>query len=329
MPPPARTQVDAVRAFNRFYTRRIGLLREGLLDTPYSLTQARVIYELAQHPGVSSTALGEALGLDAGYLSRLIARFERAGLVARRQAAGDARVRELALTAKGRRTFQRLDSRSAAEVEAQLAGLSDDARAGLVGAMQTIRAALDAASLRDRVRLRAAVPGDMGWVIGRHGALYATEYGWDGSFEALVARIVARFVERFDPSCEGCWIAEVGGARVGSVFLVRKSARVGQLRLLLVDPAARGAGVGSRLVRTCVDFARQAGYRRVVLWTNDILHAARHIYEREGFQLIDQKPHRNFGRDLVGQTWALELTTPAPTRPATRRTGPRRGPGAG
>lgn len=307
MRQPHSRQVDAVRAFNRFYTRRIGALREGLLDTDFSLTQARVIYEMAGHPGVTSTALGESLGLDPGYLSRLLARFERAGLVQRTPAPDDGRVRQVSLTAAGRRTFRMLDSRSAAEVAAELGALPADGRDRLVASMHAIRRSLEGRDSRSAVVVRPPAPGDMGWVIGRHGALYAEEYGWEASFEALVARIVARFVERYDAAREGCWIAEVAGARVGSVFLVRRSARVGQLRLLIVEPSARGLGVGTRLVQECLDFARRAGYRRVTLWTNDILDAARRIYLRAGFVLVDEKPHHSFGHDLVGQSWQLDL----------------------
>jgi DNA-binding MarR family transcriptional regulator/GNAT superfamily N-acetyltransferase len=300
--------VEAVRKFNRFYTRQIGILREGLLDTPFSLTQARILYEIAHQKGITSKPLGDHLHLDAGYVSRQIGRFEKAGLVERQASGTDARVQHLALTRKGRTAFATLDRRSAADVQAQLRRLTADAQTKLVASMNAIYMLLEAPPEPPTVRLRGHQPGDMGWVVSRHGAIYAQEYGWDATFEALVADIVAKFIRAYDPERERCWIATAAGERVGSVFLVQESRRVAKLRLLLVEPAARGLGVGGRLVDECVDFAKAAGYQKVTLWTNDILHAARHLYQRAGFRLIQEDRHHSFGQDLVGQNWELALS---------------------
>ncbi|HSD54502.1 MAG TPA: helix-turn-helix domain-containing GNAT family N-acetyltransferase [Burkholderiales bacterium] len=301
-------RIDTVRRFNRFYTRRIGVLHDGLLGSPYSLAEVRVLYEIAHRNGPTAAELGRELGLDAGYLSRLVRRLERSGLVARTPSATDGRRSHLALTAKGRRTFATLNSRSNDEVAALLEDLPDGAQGRLVSALETVEAVLSADSqARVPYLLRTHEPGDIGWVIGRHGALYAQEYGWDETFEALVAEIAARFVRRFDPKRERCWIAERDGRNVGSVFLVRKSAAVAQLRLLIVTPEARGLGIGKRLVSECERFARQAGYRKIVLWTNRGLDAARRIYEEAGYRLAREEPHHSFGRDLVGQYWELRL----------------------
>jgi DNA-binding MarR family transcriptional regulator/N-acetylglutamate synthase-like GNAT family acetyltransferase len=301
-------RIDTVRRFNRFYTRRIGVLRDGLLGSPYSLAEARVLYELAHRDGPTAAELGRELGLDAGYLSRLVRGLERDGLVARTRSAIDGRRSHLALTAKGRRAFATLNSRSNDEVAALLQGLSDAEQRGLVSALETAEAVLEARpDARVPYILRTHEPGDIGWVIGRHGALYAREYGWDGTFEALVAEIAARFVRNFDPKRERCWIAERDGRNVGSVFLVRKTATTAQLRLLIVEPEARGLGIGKRLVSECERFARQAGYRKIVLWTNRGLDAARRIYEEAGYRLVREEPHHSFGRDLVGQFWELRL----------------------
>lgn len=301
--------IDQVRSFNRFYTRQIGLLREGLLDTPYSLTQARVLYELGRAPAARSTDLAGQLGLDPGYLSRLVQKFERQGLVRRSTAPEDRRAVNLSLTAKGREEFSRLDVRSRAEVRSLLHQLDHPRQQQLVASMTAIRTLLETppSPAAAEVTVRPHRPGDIGWVIARHGELYAQEYGWDVSFEGLVAGIAGGFLTTFDERRERCWIAELAGERVGCVFLVKASKSVAKLRMLLVDPTARGRGLGATLVNECIAFARQAGYRKLTLWTNDILHAARRIYERAGFRLVKEEKHHSFGHDLVGQFWELEL----------------------
>jgi DNA-binding MarR family transcriptional regulator/N-acetylglutamate synthase-like GNAT family acetyltransferase len=301
-------RVDAVRSFNRYYTKQIGVLREGLLGSPYSLTEVRVLYELAHRSQPTAAELGRELGLDAGYLSRILRNFERRGLVAKARSKADGRRSLLSLTARGRKAFAPLNARSHDEVAAMLARLSATEQGRLIEAMRTIQALLGGrAEPKVPYVLRSHRPGDMGWIIHRHGALYAQEYGWDETFEALVAEIAAKFIRNLDPKCERCWIAEREGEIVGSVFLVQKSKTVGQLRLMYVEPKARGLGIGSRLVEECLQFARQVGYRKVVLWTNSVLLAARHIYEKAGFRLIHSEPHRSFGRDLVGETWELTI----------------------
>jgi DNA-binding MarR family transcriptional regulator/N-acetylglutamate synthase-like GNAT family acetyltransferase len=305
----ASDHVDAVREFNRFYTNVIGVLHEGLLDSAYSLTEARVLFELAQRDVTELVELRRAIDVDAGYLSRILTRFEADGLVTRKRSAADGRRQQLRLTARGRRAFATLDRQSSAQVGQLLESLPADAQRRLVASMQAIRDVLherDDASTR-AVVLRALGPGDYGWVVERHGALYASEYGWDETFEALVARIVAGYIEEHDPKREAAWVAEVDGERAGCVFCVRKDARTAQLRLLLVDPSARGSGLGTRLVDECLRFARRARYRRMVLWTNDVLRDARRIYDRAGFTLVGEEPHHSFGHDLVGQTLALDL----------------------
>ena len=309
-------RIAAVRRFNRFYTRQIGVLNEGLLRSPFSLAEARVLYELAQRDKPTASALRLELNLDAGYLSRILRDFERRGLIKKR-AAKDGRQSLLSLTAHGSAAFARLNARSHEEVRTMLSGLSEAEQNRMVEAMQTIGHLLGLGLESPRPSrpanyvLRPHQPGDMGWVIERHGVLYAREYGLDEKFEGLVAGIVARFLERYDRKRERCWIAEREGAPVGSVFLVAKSARVAQLRMLLVEPQARGLGIGRRLVDECIRFARQAGYRKVILWTNDILVSARRIYEAAGFRLAEQKPHQSFGQRLVGQTWELNLESAA------------------
>ncbi len=314
----ALERVAAVRQFNRFYTRRIGVLEEGLLASPFSLAEARVLYELAHRDLLSASDLAADLSLDEGYLSRILQRFARRGLVARKRSASDGRVRPLALTAKGRAAFAPLDQRSQREVATLLRALPDAPQRRLIDSMRTIESLLaDKAAAPGTCLLRGHRPGDMGWVIERHGALYAQEYGWDERFEALVAGIAAQFIRDFDPQCERCWIAEYRGERAGSVFLVRKSATVAKLRLLLVDPAARGIGLGRQLVDECLAFARSRGYRKVTLWTQDNLQAARHIYRTAGFRCIARERHTSFGRSLVGETWELELLC-AGRKPASR-----------
>jgi DNA-binding MarR family transcriptional regulator/GNAT superfamily N-acetyltransferase len=308
MASPADPRVDVVRRFNRFYTRRIGALRAGLLDTPFSLAEARVLYELAHRQRPAAAGLAKDLGLDAGYLSRLLRGLERQRLIRRERSESDGRQSLLSLTADGRRTFTTLDTRSSAEVGAMLGKLSDAGQRRLVAAMRDVERLLDGApEPKVPYLLRPHRSGDMGWVVHRHGALYAQEYGWDERFEALVASIVAKFIDHFDPQRERCWIAEREGEIVGAVFLVSKSPTVAQLRLLYVEPAARGLGIGKRLVDECERFAREKGYRKIVLWTNSVLHAARHIYETAGYRLVAEEPHQSFGHRLVGQTWELKL----------------------
>ncbi len=303
-------RVEAVRRFNRFYTKQIGVLQEHLLRSPYSLTEARVLYELAHHEQATATAtdLGAALGLDAGYLSRILSSFQKQGLLERKTSETDGRRSLLRLTPRGRNAFGKIDAASHNDVGAMLRNLPPDAQSRLVAAMHTIEALLGAPpDQRARYFLRPHRAGDMGWVVQRHGVLYAQEYGWDEQFEALVAEIVAKFMRQHDPKRERCWIAEQDGENIGSVFLVKKSEGVAQLRLLLVEPQARGVGIGTRLVNECGRFARQAGYRKITLWTNSVLHAARKIYEKAGYRLVLEEPHHSFGADLIGQTWELEL----------------------
>jgi DNA-binding MarR family transcriptional regulator/N-acetylglutamate synthase-like GNAT family acetyltransferase len=308
MPQPADPSPTAeIRRFNRFYTRKIGLLQKSLLQGPFSLTQARVLYELAQRSGVTAAEIGRDLELDRGYLSRLLGGFERQELVARSPSPADGRRALLSLTSKGRRAFQRLDREANRQAEALLGALRREERHRLVAAMGAIRNLLGRPAGAGPVALEIAGPGDLGWVLERHGVLYAREYGWDHRFEALVAEIIARFLQQADPRSERCWIARRDGVRLGSVMCCRESAEVARLRLLLVEPEARGLGLGTTLAECCIGFARQAGYRRLVLWTNDVLHAARRIYERAGFQLTEEAPHRHFGGGLRGQTWQLTL----------------------
>jgi DNA-binding MarR family transcriptional regulator/GNAT superfamily N-acetyltransferase len=300
-------RIAAVRRFNRFYTQKIGVLREGLLDSAFSLTEARVLYELAHRDAPTASALSRDLGLDAGYLSRILRGFQRQGLLERTRSSSDGRQRHLALTRQGRAAFAPLDARSRKENGALLAPLSEPAQGRLVEAMSTIEGLLGAGQAGAPYLLRAHQPGDMGWIIHRHAALYAQEYGWNVEFEALVAGIAAAFIRNYDAARERCWIAERDGAIVGSVLLVGKSATVAKLRLLLVEPQARGLGIGRRLVSECLRFARAAGYRKITLWTNANLHAARRLYEEAGFRLVAEAPHHSFGHDLVGQTWELKL----------------------
>ncbi|MDX6429069.1 MAG: hypothetical protein QOE54_1435 [Streptosporangiaceae bacterium] len=299
--------VATVRSFNRFYTNVIGVLHEGLVRSPYSLTEARVIFELAQRDTAEVLALRRSLDLDAGYLSRMLTRFEADGLITRERSAADARRQIIRLTRQGRAAYSMLDEGSDDEVRALLADHSEEQRRRLVAAMDTIRAVLDGAAATDSCVLRPMRPGDYGWVIQRNAVLYAREYGWDGTYETLVVRIVAGFLEDHDPEREHAWIAEVDGEPVGGVFCMREDDTTARLRLLLVEPGARGRGVGGHLVDECLRFAREAGYKDMVLWTNDVLAAARRIYQRAGFELVEEAPHRSFGHDLVGQTWRRTL----------------------
>jgi DNA-binding MarR family transcriptional regulator/GNAT superfamily N-acetyltransferase len=301
-------RVAAVRGFNRFYTRKIGVLQEGLLQSAFSLAEARVVYELAQRLAPTASELCRDLGLDAGYLSRILRRFEKSGLVTRTISATDGRQQLLALTQAGREAFAALDAGSRADVSALLRELALPDQARLVAAMLGIERLLGGGRPADaRYLLRPHRPGDMGWVVQSHGALYAEEYHWDQRFEALVADIVAKFIRRYDAARERCWIAERDGEPVGSIFLVRQSAAVAKLRLLLVDPRARGLGIGAGLVAECVRFAKLAGYRKLTLWTQSILTAARQIYQASGFRRVREEPHHSFGHDLVGEYWELKL----------------------
>ena len=310
--------VGAVRAFNRRYTRLIGVLEEHLLDSDFSLTEARILFELAHSGPLGVRTLRTDLGLDPGYLSRILARFESAGLVRRHRSGSDARLQLVQLTDAGRGAADDLDRRSAHDIAALLAGHSAADRRRLRTAMRTIEQLLDPATAASRahspaagpaseVRLRPPRPGDYGWIIQRNAVLYAAEYGWDTDYEALVAKIVADFLAGHDPESERAWIAETGGAAAGAVFCVREDDTTARLRLLLVEPSARGLGVGTALVERCLRFASEAGYRDMVLWTNDVLTAARRIYQRAGFELVDSRPHHSFGADLVGQTWRRSL----------------------
>jgi len=301
-------RIAAVRRFTRFYTRHIGVLREGLHASPFSLTEARVLYELANRPAPTAADIARDLGLDAGYLSRILRGFAQRGLLARARSQDDGRRSCLSLTPAGREAFAPLDRGSHDEVAAMLAPLSERAQARLIDAMITVEQLLG-----ERPRdappylLRPHQEGDMGWVVSRHGALYAQEYRWNMEFEALVAEIVAAFIRNFDARRERCWIAEIDGAPVGSVFVVKQSEEIAKLRLLLVEPQARGLGIGARLVAECIRFARLCGYRTLTLWTNDVLVAARRIYQAAGFRLVAEEKHHSFGHDLVGQNWELDL----------------------
>lgn len=302
-----QARVDGVRRFNRFWTRRVGALGEGLLRSPYSLTEARVLYEVASGEGSTATDLVRSLGLDPGYLSRVLARFEERGLLEKVPSRADGRRRLLRPTDAGREAFSELDRRSQEEASGLIRALSQERQERLLEAMGVIERVLGDEGPAPEPLLRRQEPGDMGWVVERHGLLYSREYGWDWRFEALVARIVADFVDGYDEGRERCWIAEANGRNVGCAFVVRESEEVAKLRLLLVEPGARGTGLGRRLVEECVGFARDRGYGKLVLWTNDVLVAARRIYEEQGFRLVDEEEHHSFGADLVGQNWELTL----------------------
>jgi DNA-binding MarR family transcriptional regulator/N-acetylglutamate synthase-like GNAT family acetyltransferase len=305
--PVAKSQVKAVRAFNRFYTQRIGVLKR-YLDTDFTLTEVRVLYELAHRPPLTARELVRDLELDAGYLSRILRRFEERGWLTREPAPHDARRSLLRLTEAGYATFAPLQQKSREETAALLAAVPSAARPGLIEAMETVHRLLDPpAAAQRKVTLRDPRPGDMGWVVQMHGELYAREYGFDAEFEELVAEIAAKFIRRFDPGHEKGWIAEVDGQRAGCVFLVRQSATVAKLRLLLLRPEARGLGLGGRLTDACIAFARAKGYRKLVLWTQNNLTAARAIYASRGFVLKESEPNEAFGQKLVSETWELKL----------------------
>jgi DNA-binding MarR family transcriptional regulator/GNAT superfamily N-acetyltransferase len=303
-------EIGEVRHFNRFFTRHIGVLREGLLHSPYSLTEARILFELAHTDDMTATALCGELGLDPGYLSRILSRLEGQGLVDKVRSETDGRQFLLHLTAAGRDSFAILDQRSRDEVSDMLGDLGPADRGRLLKAMRTIEGILDKGKgfkYAEPFILRPHEPGDMGWVVHRHGTLYAQEYGWDSTFEALVAQIVADFINQYKPARERCWIAEMGGENVGSVFVVQRDEEVAKLRLLLVEPKARGLGLGTRLVEECIRFARRTGYKKLMLWTNSVLTSARHIYQKTGFSLVAEEQHHSFGQSLVGETWEMEL----------------------
>jgi DNA-binding MarR family transcriptional regulator/GNAT superfamily N-acetyltransferase len=306
--PEVASRIATVRAFNRFYTRQIGLLQDGIHHSPFSLAEARVLYELARG-ATTATAIAKALDLDPGYLSRIIAKFTQEDLVTKATSTDDRRQYQLQLTNEGWQTFARLDRGSDELVGAMLADLSAVAQERLIAAMRSIEGLLTVRTEKPSYVLRPHRAGDMGWVVGRHAVIYGGEYQWDFSFEGLVAEIVAAFVRDFDPSREFCWIAEIDGEPVGSVFLVKETDDQARLRLLLVEPKARGLGVGRRLVDECVRFARQKGYRSITLWTHSILTAARHLYEDAGFRLVGTEHYRKFGHELVGETWELGLSS--------------------
>jgi DNA-binding MarR family transcriptional regulator/GNAT superfamily N-acetyltransferase len=326
--PVSAEQIARVRAFNRDYTRRIGVLSEGLLDSPYSLTEVRVMYEIAHRSGVTAAELADELDLDRGYLSRLLKGFESKRLLAKSASPDDGRRQHLRLTPAGLRVFEPLERRSQEQVKGMLAALDEERRGALLKGMEVIQSALGGSTVAQRagakapassatrparreqhasVTLRPHRVGDMGWVVQRHGELYAREYGWNEEFEALVAEITVEFVRKLDATRERCWIAERDGKRVGCIFLVAKDATTAKLRLLLVEPEARGLGVGRTLVTECVKYAREAGYGKIVLWTQENLTAARRLYGQAGFQRIAREPHHSFGHGLVAETWELEL----------------------
>ena len=301
-------QISAVRAFNRFYTRKLGFLDQQLLKSPFSLSEARVLYELATRENLSAKDIGIELGLDPGYLSRIVQNFDDNGLITRKPLPTDRRQYQLSLTAKGRQAFAKLSRSSHDDVANMLATLAPGDTGRLIEAMSLIERLLGASPVsRSPAVLREPRPGDMGWIVQSHGSLYASEYGFDSSFEGLVAEIVASFLSSFDASRERCWIADINGTQVGSVFLVRHTDDVAKLRLLLVDPAGRGQRLGQRLVAECIMFAKACGYRKITLWTQSILVAARKIYQDAGFVLVASEPHRSFGQSLIGETWEREL----------------------
>jgi len=307
-------QIAAVREFNRSYTRQIGVLNREFLKTPFSLAEVRVLLELYYRDSTTAAAIGQSLGLDGGYLSRILRGFARKGLMATERSPTDGRQSLLRLSKTGRRAFEQIEERQRSAVKAMLHTLSPSEIPALVGAMRKIERLL-ALAPQPKVpyMIRSHQPGDMGWIIHRQGVLYNEEYGWDEHFEAVIARITSDFILGFDPRTERCWIAEREGEIVGSIFCVAKSKHVARLRLLYVEPSARELGIGSRLVDECIRFAQRAGYHKLTLWTNSVLHSARRIYERNGFELVHEEAHHSYGRDLKGQTWDLDLRTPEST----------------
>jgi DNA-binding MarR family transcriptional regulator/N-acetylglutamate synthase-like GNAT family acetyltransferase len=305
---PIEARVSAIRHFNRFFTRQIGVLREGLLHSPYSLAEGRIIQALAQRQGLTAADLGREFGLDAGYLSRLLTKLEQQGLLEKVRSETDGRQSLLHLTPEGEQAYALLDQRARDEIIELLSDLSEDEQQRLLKAMETIEGVFSKGlKYAEPFVLRQHEPGDMGWVVHRQSILYAQEYGWDEHYEALVAQIVSDFIKHYNPDRERCWIAEMNGEVVGSVFCVQASETVAKLRLLYVEPRARGLGLGNRLVEECIRFARRRGYQKMTLWTQSILLAARHIYEKAGFTLVAQEPHHSFGHDLIAETWDLTL----------------------
>lgn len=302
-------RINAVRTFNRFITRKIGALREGLLHSSFSLTESRIIFEIANCDHLTASDLTKQLGLDAGYLSRILARLEEQGIIKKVRSAEDGRQRILQLADEGEKAFELLNKRSDDEVAELLNELSDRDQQRLITAMETVHSLLAGKGFKysEPYFLRQHQPGDMGWIVHKHGVLYAEEYGWDERFEALVSQIAADFINHYKPTRERCFIAEMDGEIVGSVLVVQESETVAKLRLLLVDPKARGLGLGTKLVEECIGFAKRAGYKKLVLWTNSVLKEARHIYKKTGFQLVAEEKHHSFGHDLIGETWELQL----------------------
>lgn len=304
----SKEEVAALRGFNRFYTRRLGVLNEGLLDSPFSLAEVRVMYELYANGPAMPSELAERLDMDRGYLSRLLARLEEQSLLKSQASEADRRSRNVSLTRKGRSTFAKLDAKSQSQAAELIAPMDARGRGRLMAALREMRRALgDAGVTPGPIVLRGHRPGDIGLITQRHGELYAREYGWDERFEGLVAGILSRFIEQFDPARERCWIAERDGEFLGCIFLMHKGADTAQLRMLLVEPSARGLGLGRTLVEQCVGFARRCGYKKIVLWTNSRLDAARRLYVAHGFQLVREEPHEAFGDGSVGQYWELEF----------------------
>jgi DNA-binding MarR family transcriptional regulator/N-acetylglutamate synthase-like GNAT family acetyltransferase len=301
-------RIAAIRSFNRFYTQKIGVLQDKVLDSAFSLTEGRIMYELAHREAITAADLSLTLGLDPGYLSRTLRSFVKRGLIDRKRSKTDGREMVLALTAEGQKVYAHLDSRASEEIGMLLRNVSVQQQTRLTKAMKTIQDVLSPETAEEnRYIVRQHRPGDMGWVVARHGSLYAEEHGWNQEFEALAAEITAKFIRHYDPQWDRCWIAERNGENVGCVFLVKQSKTVAKLRLLLVEPKARGLGIGARLVNECVTFSRQAGYRKIVLWTQSILQPARDLYKKAGFSLVGEEPHHSFGKSLVGETWELVL----------------------
>ena len=301
-------EISAVRAFNRFYTRKLGLIEPKLLHSPFTLQEARIMYEIAHRSACTATDLTRDLGLDPGFVSRTLQGLQRRQIVTRRPSKDDGRVNELSLTAKGRTAQAELERRTREELGSLLAALDDNQRAAVVQAMTTIERTLERPTQKPAAfLLRSHRPGDIGWVISSQAKAYAEEYGWDISYEALVAEICAQFIRNFDPAREHCWIAEAGGEPLGSIFLVKGSDEIAKLRLLLVEKKARGLGVGRALVEQCIRTAREMGYKEMTLWTQSILVAARGIYQAAGFRPVKEERHHSFGADLVGETWEMKL----------------------
>ena len=306
--PAAAQRIAAVRRFNRFYTRQIGVLRKGYLDSPFSLGEGRVLYEIAQGESLTASDIARALDLDAGYLSRLLRSFEKRGLIERKTSEQDARQSHLALTARGRRIFAPLETRSQQQAGAMLGKLKPNEQVQLVASMDSIETLLNGSTpMSGKPILRGPKPGDFGWIVTRHAELYRQEYGWTEPFEGLCAQIVADFVNKFDPKKERAWIAELNGENVGSIMLAKDTVDVARIRLLLVDPKARGHGLGERLTAESIRFARAAGYKKITLWTHSILTAARHIYRKAGFKLMRSEKHKSWGKPVVSEHWDLEL----------------------